>query len=65
MQYILTEEELNRGCPLIEMWETEDMTLNCAYEEQENLNKQGYFTVINCIDVEKDHHRITVFQRNM
>lgn len=34
MQYILTEHELNRGCELIEAWQTEDMTLDCAYIEQ-------------------------------
>ena len=64
MQYILTEEELNRGCELIEMRVTADMTLDCAYIEQENLNNQGYFTVINCSDLEKEWYRITVFQRN-
>ena len=31
-----------------------------AIIEQTNLNEQGYFTVINCTDVD----RITVFQRN-
>ena len=63
-KYILTEHELNRGCELIEAWQTEDMTLDCAYIEQTNLNEQGYFTVINCTDVEKDWYRITVFRRN-
>lgn len=64
MQYILREQELNRGCELIEAWVTEDMTLDCAYMEQENLNNQGFFTVINCSDTEKEWYRITVFQRN-
>lgn len=63
MQYILTEQELNRGCQLIEAWVTEDMTLDCAYMEQENLNNQGFFTVINCSDSEKEWYRITVFHR--
>ena len=64
MQYILTEHELNRGCELIKSWETEDMTLDCAYMEQDSLNEQGYFTVIHCTDVKKEWYRISVFQRN-
>lgn len=70
MQYILSEEEMdylkngNRyGCELINVWETDDMTLDCAYEEQETLNKQGYFTMINCTDAKKELYRIQVFQR--
>ena len=63
MQYILTERELNMGCPLLEAWETEEMTLDCAYMEEEELNQQGFFTVINCVDAEKDWYKIKVFQR--
>ena len=64
MQYILTEHEMNRGCELIEAWETEEMNLDSIYNEQSNLNEQGYFTVVHCTDVEKDLYKITVFQRN-
>ena len=64
MQYILTEHEMNRGYELIEAWETEEMNLDSVYNEQSNLNEQGYFTVVHCIDVEKDLYKITVFQRN-
>ena len=46
------------------MDKTEDMTIDCAYIEQENLNNQGFFTVINCSDLEKEWYRITVFQKN-
>lgn len=64
MQYILTEEELNKGCPLIKMWTTEDMSIDVAYEEQERLNQQGFFTIIDCSNIEKEWYRITVFQRD-
>lgn len=64
MQYILTEHEMNQGCELIEVYETEEMALDCVYIEQSNLNKQGYFTVIRCTDAEKDLYKITVFQKN-
>ena len=64
MQYILTEHEMNRGCELLEAWETEEMNLDSIYNEQNNLNEQGYFTVIHCTDVEKELYKITVFQRN-
>lgn len=55
---------MNRGCELIEAWETDEMNLDSAYNEQSSLNEQGYFTVIHCIDVEKDLYKISVFQRN-
>lgn len=64
MQYILSEHEMNRGCELIESWETEEMTLDCVYIEQNRLNEQGYFTVIHCMDTEQDLYKISVFQRN-
>lgn len=64
MQYILTEHEMNRGCELIEAWETEEMNLGQTYDEQSRLNEQGYFTVIHCTNVEKDLYKISVFQRN-
>lgn len=67
MQYILTEHEMhemNRGCELIEAWETDEMGLDSTYIAQDSLNEQGYFTVIHCTDVEKDLYKISVFQRN-
>lgn len=63
MQYILTEHEMNRGCALIEAWETEEMSLDCTYIEQDRLNEQGYFTVIHCANTEQDLYKISVFQR--
>lgn len=64
MQYILTEHEMNRGCELIEAWETDEMNLDSVYNEQSSLNEQGYFTIIHCTDVEKDLYKISIFQRN-
>ena len=45
MQYILSEHEMNRGCELVEAWETEEMNLDSIYIKQSNLNEQAYFTV--------------------
>lgn len=64
MQYILSEHEMNRGCELIEAFETEETDLDTAYYQQNSLNDQGYFTVIHCVNVEKDLYKISVFQRN-
>lgn len=64
MQYILSEHEMNRGCELVEAWETEEMNLDSIYIEQSNLNEQGYFTVIHCTNIEKDLYKMSVFQRN-
>jgi hypothetical protein len=38
MQYILTEHEMNLGCELVEVWETEEMDLDSIYIEQNNLH---------------------------
>lgn len=54
MQYILSEEEYKRGYELIESFETEEMELDKVYEAQNNLNTQGFFTVICYTDTEKD-----------
>lgn len=64
MQYILSEHEINQGCELIEAWETEEMNLDSTYMRQNNLNEQGYFTVIHCTNIEKDLYKISVFQKN-
>ncbi|MCM1045257.1 MAG: hypothetical protein NC417_07080 [Candidatus Gastranaerophilales bacterium] len=64
MQYILTEHEMKMGCELIDVWETEEMTLDDTYIEQDRLNEQGYFTIIHCTDAEQDLYKISVFQRN-
>ncbi len=55
---------MNRGCELIEAWETGEMRLDLVHIEQDKLNEQGYFTVIHCTDEEKDLYKITVFQRS-
>lgn len=64
MQYILTEQELNRGCELIEAWVEENIPIGEVYIKSENLNEQGYFTVVECNDFENETYNITVFQKN-
>ena len=64
MQYILTEHEMNLGCELVEVWETEEMDLDSIYIEQNNLHNQGYFIVVHCTDTEKNLYKISVFHRN-
>ena len=64
MQYILTEQEMNRGCEILESFETEEMTIDDACEEMKNLITQGYFTFLQCTDEEKDLCKIKVFRKN-
>ena len=45
MQYILTEEEMNTGCELIEAWSTK-IPIEQITDRQKELHKQGYFTCI-------------------
>lgn len=63
MQYILTEEEFNQGCELIESWRKSDIPLEEAYGESKELNKQGFFTIINCINCDKGLCEIIVLQK--
>lgn len=46
MQYILSEEEMNRGHNLIYSWITEKQSITDVYSEAEKLQKQGYYTHI-------------------
>lgn len=64
MQYILTEQELNRGCELILSWTEKDIPLEEVYDKSGNLNEQGWFTVINCTDFDKNLFEIMVFGKN-
>lgn len=64
MQYILTEEEFNRGYELIESWVEHDIPFGEVYDRSKELNKQGWFTVINCTDYEKELYEIKVFNKN-
>lgn len=64
MQYILTEEEFNRGYELLESWVEHDIPFEEVYDKSKELNKQGWFTVINCTDYEKELYEIKVFSKN-
>lgn len=46
MQYILSEEEMNRGHNLIRSWITEKYSIEDVYMEVEKLQQQGYYTCI-------------------
>ena len=65
MQYILTEQELNRGCELIEAWVEEDIPIGEVYIKSKSLNEQGYFTVVKCHNFGEELYNITVFQKNI
>ena len=43
MQYILSEEEYNAGCELVEAFREENLELGEVLDKSENLNKQGFF----------------------
>ena len=64
MQYILTEQELNRGCELIESWKEENIPIGEVYDRSDELNNQGYFTFIECMDFENELYRISIFHKN-
>ena len=63
MQYILTEEEFNRGYELLESWTENDIPFKDVYDVSKSLNKQGWFTVINCTNYDKDLYEIKVFEK--
>lgn len=63
MQYILTEEEFNQGCELIESWRKSDIPLEDVYNESKELNKQGFFTIVNCTNYDKELYEIIVLQK--
>lgn len=64
MQYILTEQEFNRGYELRESWIEEDIPFCGIYNKSEALNMQGYFTIIECTDEDKQLYRIRVLLKN-
>ena len=63
MQYILTEEEFKRGHELLESWTEHDIPFEDVYNKAELLNKQGWFTVINCTNYDKNLYEIKVFEK--
>lgn len=64
MQYILTEQELNRGCEIRESWKEENIPIGEVYIKSESLNEQGYFTLVECTDFDNELYEIRVFQKN-
>lgn len=46
MQYILSEEEFKRGYRLIESCRKRNLLMDEAYKTSDELNGQGYFTVV-------------------
>ena len=63
MQYILTEQELKSGCELIKAWEEENLSIGSVYIRSRELNEQGYFTIIDCVDTKQETYKIIVMQR--
>lgn len=61
MQYILTEEEFKQRYELLESWTECNIPLEEVYEKSKLLNKQGWFTVINCTNHDKSLYEIKVF----
>lgn len=54
MQYILTEQEFKQGAELLESWREHDIPLEEVYDKSQNLNNQGWFTVLKRTDYEKE-----------
>lgn len=63
MQYILTEHELNMGYEIIESWKEERVPFNELYSKQTRLHHQGYLTLCECVDDNKEIYDIRVFQK--
>ena len=63
MQYILTRDELIRGYELLKMWTEKEIHIGEVYDKSEVLNKQGFYTVIECYDTDNELYSITVFRR--
>lgn len=62
MQYILSEEEIKRGKRLIESWRIVKLTLEQARDESDNLNSQGWYTVVHNPDEENvDEFEVIVY----
>lgn len=64
MQYILTEQEYKRGHELLEAWKEENIPIGEIYDKSKHLNEQGFYTVVECTDFDKDLFEIRVFQKN-
>ena len=43
MQFLLSEEEMKQGFPLLYSYSTE-LPMEEAFDEEKNLNNQGFFT---------------------
>lgn len=65
MQYILTEQELKQGCELLEAWREHDLSILEVHNKSKELNKQGWFTIINCTDCCKGLYEIIVLCKNV
>lgn len=63
MQHILTDKELFRGSRLVESWKEENLNINDAYDRSDYLNEQGWFTVVECTDFDKELFEISVFEK--
>ena len=63
MQYILTEQEFKQGAELLESWREHDIPLEEVYDRSQNLNNQGWFTVLKCTDYEKELYEIIVLAK--
>lgn len=64
MQYILTEQEFKQGYELLESWREHDISIGEVYDRSKELNKQGWFTIINCTDYDKELYEIIVLCKN-
>ena len=58
MQFLLSEEEMIQGFPLLYCYSTE-LPMEEAFDEEKNLNNQGFFTYME--DIGRGQCKITVF----
>lgn len=63
MYYVLSESEFKQGCEIVQMWEEYITGSEKLLNLTDNLHRQGYFTITECMDVKNHQYRIKVFAK--
>lgn len=61
---IKSENEVETGFQLLESWKIHNLDLDQVYEKQDELNEQGWFTVINNEVEDINLYEIVVYGKN-
>lgn len=61
---INSDTEVNTGFQLLESWRVHNLDLGNVYKKQDELNEQGWFTVINNEAEDINLYEIVVYSKN-